>query len=116
MRNCHSFLFFAALFQFHIGCDDSSIDRPKKSTTPEVMVDAPQTAPDQPKPAAPPAAAPVLYPEDKDVDPVRDPIVRAKAKELNAIAPKDMNKLKAGDEVYLVVRGDKGGGTIYGSG
>lgn len=57
-----------------------------------------------------------MYPEDLDIDAERDPKIRAKAKELNAIAVAEMKNLKAGDEVIVLVRGDRGGGTIYGSG
>ncbi len=35
---------------------------------------------------------------------------------MNAIAVAEMKNLKVGDEVIVLVRGDKGGGTIYGSG
>jgi hypothetical protein len=62
------------------------------------------------------AAQPAKYPEDFDIDPDRDPQIRARAKELNAISPQEVRHLKPGDEVIVLVRGDRGGGTIYGSG
>jgi hypothetical protein len=43
-------------------------------------------------------------------------MIRERAKELNAISVAEMKNLKVGDEVIVLVRGDKGGGTIYGSG
>ena len=68
-------------------------------------------------PAKEPATAPARkFPEDLTVDAERDPRVRERAKELNAIPVTGMKDLKIGDEVVVLVRGDRGGGTIYGSG
>jgi len=87
--------------------------------------ESPQPAPPAaaPKVEAPPGTPPIpttipanVYPEDLTVDAEREPGVRAKAKELNAVTPQDMKNLKIGDEVVILVRGDRGGGTIYGSG
>src|SRR3712207_7755694 len=46
----------------------------------------------------------------------RDPRVRARARQLNALPVTAMKGLKPGDNVLILVRGDRGGGTIYGSG
>lgn len=65
----------------------------------------------------PPATLPARnFPEDLTVDAERDPMIRERAAEMNAIAVAEMKNLKVGDEVIVLVRGDKGGGTIYGSG
>jgi hypothetical protein len=56
------------------------------------------------------------FPEDLTVDPDRDPRVRDRAKELGALPVTGMKGLKPGDEVLVLVRADRGGGTIYGSG
>ena len=56
------------------------------------------------------------FPEDLTIDPERDPRVRERAKQLNALPVTAMKGLKPGDEVLILVRADKGGGTIYGSG
>src|SRR5687768_9419267 len=82
---------------------------------------APQTVapPAANAPASPPPAATLParnFPEDLTVDAERDPHIRERAKELNAIAVAEMKNLTVGDEVIVLVRGDKGGGTIYGSG
>src|SRR5688572_9424622 len=65
----------------------------------------------------PPATLPMRnFPEDLTVDAQRDPMIRQRAAEMNAIAVAEMQNLNVGDEVIVLVRGDKGGGTIYGSG
>ena len=65
----------------------------------------------------PPGTQPArVFPEDLTVDAQRDPRIRDAAQQMNAISVADMKALKVGDEVIVLVRGDKGGGTIYGSG
>ena len=93
----------------------------------ETPMSAPPTGsttanPTPPAPAAAtttPATLPVAnakYPEDLDVDATRDPQTRAKADELHAIRPEAMKTLKPGDEAVVLVRADRGGGGLYGSG
>ena len=92
----------------------TSCDRGDGSTAaPQTTAPAPAstTAPFSEQPAAERKFA-----EDLVVDPVRDPLVHAKAKELNALPVTAMKDLKVGDVVVVIVRADRGGGTIYGSG
>ena len=89
------------------GCDS---DEPEPQTVSGPVADA---ASSPPLPATLPARN---FPEDLTVDAERDPHIRERAKELGAIAVAEMKNLKVGDEVIVLVRGDKGGGTIYGSG
>jgi hypothetical protein len=76
------------------------------SPTPAVATTAPATRP----------VANAKYPEDLDVDATRDPQTRAKAGELHAVRPEAMKTLKPGDEAVVLVRADRGGGALYGSG
>jgi hypothetical protein len=56
------------------------------------------------------------YPEDLDVDAAHDPQTREKATAMNAIRPENLKTLKPGDEAVVLVRADRGGGALYGSG
>ena len=93
------------------GCDRGESPTPASPTP----APAPATAPTSVPPPEQPAAE-RKFPEDLVVDPVRDPLVHAKAKELGALPVTGMKDLKVGDEVVVIVRADRGGGTIYGSG
>lgn len=98
------------------GCDRG--DPPPKTAPPPAPA-AVQPAPLEAASAKPPSTEPTAdrkFPEDLTIDPERDPRVREKAKELKAIPVTGMKDLKVGDEVVVLVRADKGGGTIYGSG
>jgi hypothetical protein len=90
------------------GCDRGDSPAPAPPSTP---APPPTSAPSPEEPAAE-----RTFPEDRVVDPQRDPLVHAKAKELNALPVSAMKDLKPGDEVVVIVRADRGGGTIYGSG
>jgi hypothetical protein len=109
------------------GCDRGEPARPG-SVTPGAAPPAPATPPATPAtgaavepvgaPATPPETAPARqFPEDLTIDAERDPRVRDRARALNAIPVTGMKGLKVSDEATIVlVRGDRGGGTIYGSG
>lgn len=57
-----------------------------------------------------------VWPEDEVRDAAAESPVRARAAELQAIRPEAVNALKAGDIVFVLVRGNPRAGTVYGSG
>ncbi len=106
------------------GCEEAPPAPPPDSVPAPVPLPTPKanaaaaavTVPPATPPAAPIEIPERLTPEDIDIDPARDPQMREKAKSLNAISIAEMKNLKAGANVVVLVRADKGGGTIYGSG
>lgn len=95
------------------GCDRNDPVAQAPPAPAPASAPAPALAPTPP----PPEALPVRNtPEDLTVDAERDPRVRERAKEMNAIAVDEMRNLDPDTEVAVLVRGDRGGGTIYGSG
>ena len=114
----HRSLLAVAALACPVGCDRGNEAASPPASTPPATTSA-QNTPPQLGTAKPPTTEPAVdrkFPEDLTIDPDRDPRVRAKAKELNAISVTGMKDLKAGDEVVVLVRADRGGGTIYGSG
>jgi len=119
MRFSFMFITLSVLFA---GCDQRKSDdaapaAPAAPAASAASAAAPASA--APAQSATPSAATLparSTPEDLDVNPARDPRVRARARELNAIDVAEMRNLKVGDEVVVLVRADRGGGTIYGSG
>ena len=111
-RDLLSLLFVFVLTMF-LGCDREEPAPPAPTTVPTAGPVAPPAQPVAPAEASLPARN---TPEDLTVDPDRDPKVRQRAKELNAIAVAEMRNLRVGDEAIVLVRGDRGGGSIYGSG
>jgi hypothetical protein len=101
------------------GCDDSSnVTRPTAPPPPSAATAAsPSTTPTTPT-SAPATSAQAAAPEPEDVimDAAREAPVRARAKELNAVPVRDTKNRKAGDELVVLVRGDKNAGGIYGGG
>jgi hypothetical protein len=98
------------------GCDQGESPKPAPptaSTSTTASSPAPSVA------STAPATQPVAngkYPEDLDVDATRDPRTRGQATAMNAIRPEAMKTLKPGDEAVVLVRADRGGGALYGSG
>ena len=101
---------------FAFGCDRGDAPGPPAPPPPaaqDVSADTAKTNRGRP------TTEPVVdrkFPEDLTLDAARDPRVRERARELNAIPVTGMKDLKVGDEVVVLVRADRGGGTIYGSG
>jgi hypothetical protein len=121
-RSTLVFLVTVCLFALQPGCDhgESPKPAPAASSTPGEPTAAAATGPASTATASSaPATLPVAhakYPEDLDVDATRDPQTRDKAAQLNAIRPENLKTLKPGDDAIVLVRADKGGGALYGSG
>ena len=98
-----------AVFAFLAGCDSEEPADPPAQASAGGQAEGGGSTP-------PPTTLPGrTFPEDLTID-EGDPQIRERAAQMNAIAVAEMKNLKVGDEVIVLVRGDKGGGTIYGSG